>query len=69
MVIHNSSKNRQTEEKHSLVSRLRQSQGWLFKHLSLIDDQKLELPNNSSLLVDLCPQIGSKKGDLKQKVL
>ena len=37
--------------------------------LSLNDDQKLKLLNNSSLLVDLCPQIGRKKWEFKQKVL
>ena len=31
--------------------------------VSLIDDRKLELPNDSSLLVDLCPKIGLKKSD------
>ena len=36
---------------------------------ALIDDCKLELFSNSSLLVDLCSKIGWKKWDLKQKVL
>ena len=41
----------------------------LQRPLLLIDDRKLELFNDSSLLVDLSSKIGRKKWDLKQKVL
>ena len=41
----------------------------LQRPLLLIDDRKLELFNDSSLLVDLSSKIGRKKWDLKEKVL
>ena len=41
----------------------------LQRPLSLIDDCKLELFNDSFLMADLCSKIGRKKWDLKQKIL
>ena len=41
----------------------------LQRPLSLIDDRKLELVNNSRHLVELCPLIGLKITDFEQKVL
>ena len=58
------------EEKKIYIKKTQAKPGVaLQRPLSLIDDCKLELFNNSSLLVDLCSRIGRKKWDLKQKVL
>ena len=58
------------EEKKFYVKKTQAKPGVaLHRPLSLIDDRKLELFNDSSLLVDLCSKLGRKKWDLKQKVL